>query len=164
MNDGFHQHSSGLQCYSAGLPHSNPDSEVRRNHRTKHFRRVRPAQMIVRPEIGRKKKESPKYITVGIHLGLRACTLKLRKERVPAWVCLSKPFLKHRTRVEVPVSTTHFLISTAAQSGMQETAAPWPVEYSQRYSRGARGCAYLFLFLMVRGATRRGGAHRRSEL
>lgn len=52
------------------------------------------------------------YIAVGIRLGLRACALKLRKERMPTRVCSSKPFLKHSAGVEVPVLTPYFLIST----------------------------------------------------
>jgi hypothetical protein len=46
-------------------------------------------------------------IAVGIRLGPRARTLELHKVRVPARVCLSKPLLKHRAGVDVPVSTTH---------------------------------------------------------
>lgn len=47
-------------------------------------------------------------IAVGIRLGLRACTLKLRKERVPARVCSSEPLLKHCAGVDVPVLTSYF--------------------------------------------------------
>jgi hypothetical protein len=50
------------------------------------------------------------HIAIGICLGLRACALDLGKERVPARVCLPKPLLEHRARVDVALPAVHLLL------------------------------------------------------
>ena len=47
-DDGILRHGRDLRCDSAALPHRNQDSDVLKSHRTKHFRRARPGQMIAR--------------------------------------------------------------------------------------------------------------------
>ena len=49
------------------------------------------------------------HVTVGVHLGLCARALELGKERAPARVRLSKPFLKHSTGVDVAMLAVYFL-------------------------------------------------------
>ena len=55
------------------------------------------------------------------------------------------------------------VLSYLNSRSIRNAAAPLAEKGSQRYSRGARGCAYLLLRPIERGATRRDGAHRRSE-